>query len=249
MIKYNSNVSCDKGDELCMIDLHSHFLPGIDDGAKTVDESIAMLTDSFFQGVKTIVATPHCALHDNESVTSFLSRRSDSLDKILNAIRKNPVDIPDIRLGAEIYLDNDITEYDDLKKLCIEDTNYMLIEFPHIGFQSKSAEWLYELTLLGIKPIIAHIDRYAEWEEIFTSLADIDVVYQVNSSNFTNLSGRIMLHRLFKYEVPFIASSDMHNMNKRPSCMGKAYLKSKKSFKTLSEDLFINNAQEILRKA
>ncbi len=229
-----------------MIDLHSHFLPGIDDGAKTVDESIAMLTDSFSQGVKTIVATPHCALHDKDSITSFLSHRDESLNKIKDALKDNSAEIPHILLGAEIYLDNDITEYEGLKSLCIENTNFMLIEFPHIGFQPKSADWIYELTLLGIKPIIAHVDRYAETEEIFSSLADVDVIYQVNASNFLSFSGRRILRQLFKYDVPFIASSDMHNMTTRPSCMQKAYMKARKSFSTLSEDLFINNAQEIL---
>ncbi len=232
-----------------MIDLHSHFLPGIDDGAKTINESIAMLTDSFSQGVKTIVATPHCALHDKDSITSFLSHRDDSLNKIKDAIKGNSAKIPHILLGAEIYLDNDITEYEGLLKLCIENTNYMLIEFPHIGFQPKSADWIYELTLLGIKPIIAHIDRYSEWKEIFASLADVNVIYQVNASNFLNFSGRRVLRHLFKYKVPFTVSSDMHNMSTRPSYMKKAYLKAKKSFPTLSEDLFINNAQEILGRA
>lgn len=230
-----------------MFDLHSHFLPGIDDGARTVDESIAMLTDSFSQGVKTIVATPHCALHDENSIASFLSCREKSLKKVKEVAKEKSSEIPDILLGAEIYLDNDITEYDGLSKLCIDNTNCMLIEFPHMGFQPKSAEWIYELTLLGIKPIIAHIDRYPEWEEVFASLADVDVIYQVNASNFLNFSGRFLLHQLFKYEVPFVASSDMHNMSGRPPLMQKAYMKAKKSFPTLSEDLFINNAQEILR--
>ena len=61
-----------------MIDLHSHFLPDIDDGAKSVEESITMLSNSFLQGVGVCVATPHCILHHENSIKTFLQHREKS---------------------------------------------------------------------------------------------------------------------------------------------------------------------------
>lgn len=228
-----------------MIDLHSHFLPGIDDGAKSVEESIAMLSDSYLQGVSICVATPHCVLHHEDSIKTFLKHRERSLNLLTENI--SDINVPKLVMGAEVYFDNDLSEHPDIKSLCLGDSPYLLLEFPHTGVLPRSFDWIYELTLCGVKPIIAHIERYPERERILNSLTGLDVIYQINATTFLSFSGRRVLRSLLKYDVPYIVSSDMHNNSMRPSKMKEAYTKAKKLFPDICDELFLNSEKLIIK--
>ena len=227
-----------------MIDLHTHVLPNLDDGSKDTEESIEMLRDSMKQGVTHVVATPHCVVHRDEDILSFLEARQKSFNEI-------PADnnIPEILLGAEIYFDNDLSEYEDINKLCIGDTNYILVEFP-MGKHNVSqlAEWLYALTLKGLKPIVAHIDRYPDFEELINAFDVMDIVYQINASRFIEFLGRRMLKKILSKVDFAVVSSDMHNTGFRKSHMQLAYEKACRIIPERADDLFCNNAEEILFK-
>ncbi|MBR4030269.1 MAG: hypothetical protein IKJ06_02600, partial [Clostridia bacterium] len=129
----------------------------------------------------------------------------------------------------------------DIKSLCLGNSEYMLLEFPHAGVLPRSFDWIYELTMCGIKPIIAHIERYPERELILNSLTGLDVIYQINASTFLSFSGRYAIRSLLKYDVPYIVSSDMHNNSMRPSKMKEAYTKAKKLFPDICDELFLNS--------
>ena len=179
-----------------MIDAHAHFLPNIDDGAKSVDESLAMLREAYKQGVRLCVATPHAVIHDNDEINRFINNRKIAYQKLQSQMPSNSIDIPKILLGAEVYLDNDINRYRDIVKLCIENSNAMLIEFPLTHkFNHKAEEWIYELCCKKINPIIAHIERYAFRNEMLEALVDIPAVYQINSSAFKTIHGRVFLKK------------------------------------------------------
>jgi len=161
-----------------MIDLHSHFLPGIDDGAKDRKDSLRMLAEAFRQGVMLCAGTPHAIVHTNEEINVFLYKRQQSIDVLLNG--PMPETIPNLIYGAEIFLDNDISQYPDIKKLCIGNSNLLLVELSTQKYNPEYAEWLYSLSLVGIVPIIAHIERYPYFEEFSAELGDINIVFQMN---------------------------------------------------------------------
>ena len=100
-----------------MIDIHSHFLPEIDDGAKNVSESIAMLTDSKKQGVEICVGTSHVTVHSDNGIAKFLEKRKYSIELLENRIAKEKCDVPKLLYGAEVFLDNDISLYEENKNL------------------------------------------------------------------------------------------------------------------------------------
>ncbi len=226
-----------------MIDLHTHFLPEIDDGAKNIDMSMEMLNDSFNQGVILCVSTSHCRLHHRDSIDSFIRRRSESAEEVKLKLSEKQ---PEIVLGAEVYLDHDISKYPGIERLCIGESRYMLTEFPHMRQDERTSEWIYELTMAGIKPIIAHIDRYPAWDKLIGEMTGADVLWQVNAEAFFSFRGRRLIDKLMRLGIDFIVSSDMHNVSTRACNMKKAYEKARKKYGYKADKFFYSNAAEII---
>lgn len=225
-----------------MVDMHTHILPGIDDGAKDVQNSLCMLNEAKKQGVEVCVATSHCTLHCENAVESFLQKRNTAYDELKKETKG--ADIPKILLGAEVYLDNDISKYPDINKLCIEGTNYMLVEFGRGVPTHNHPEWLYNLNLKGIIPIIAHIDRYVQRSELIDSFGGINLIYQVNNECVLSMYGRKFFKKLMDYTV--VMGSDMHNTDTRPCDMKKGYDIVSKKLPMFKDVLFVENAKNIL---
>jgi len=114
-----------------MIDIHSHFLPGIDDGADSEECAIQMLEDLKQQGVNTVVSTSHYYAH-NGSIDKFLQDRENSYSQLMHRLDGSREMYPDIILGAEVALTPELSKNEDLGKLCIGDSNAILIELPYI---------------------------------------------------------------------------------------------------------------------
>lgn len=229
-----------------MIDLHSHCIPGVDDGAKTVDESLRMLKDSFCQGVAVCAATPHCILHRPEGIDEFLKRRTAGAEVLRKAMDSENAEYPKLIFGAEIYLDNDISAFDKTEKLCIGGTPYILVEFPTESYNPHCTEWLYSLTLKGLKPVIAHIDRYSFRKKVMEELRGVEFVYQINAIRFLSMTGRKTVREILQSSERCIVSSDMHNTKSRPCNMKEAYEKAVKKFPEQAENLFGLNAGKML---
>lgn len=236
-----------EGTKWKMLDIHTHCLPTMDDGAKNTEESKRMLRDSFSQGVEICVATPHCIIHSQVDIIGFIDKRSIKYRELDEELRKDKFGYPKLKLGAEVYLDNDISKYDNLKNLCIGDSSYMLLEIPHHIKMTLLSEWIYNLSLKGIKPIIAHIDRYNNWKEIISEIDNEKTVFQVNASRFLSFYGRIFISNFLKYKDCFIVSSDMHNMSSRRCNMRKAYEKAFKIYGNSADNMFGNEAKKIIK--
>ena len=143
-----------------MIDIHAHYLPAVDDGAKDVRESIRMLTEAFKQGVTVCAGTPHVLVHKEGDVDTFLEKRKASEEELNAFLSGTEGAIPRLIYGAEVFLDNDISKYKDIKKLCISGTDLLLVELSTVKSDSRYSEWLYSLNLIGIVPVIADFERY-----------------------------------------------------------------------------------------
>lgn len=231
-----------------MIDLHAHFLPGIDDGAQRSEESLALLQSAVNQGVTFLAATPHCTLHDTDDLNSFLYNREKAAGHVRKAAEEKGQQLPPFLLGAEVYLDNDISKFDNVESLCIEGTNIMLLEFPTGKITPKTFEWIYELTYRGVHPLIAHLDRYSDWEDKMEGLADIKVDYQLNASVMLSFFGRRLFTKLYARHRGFIISSDMHNTKTRPCNMADAHAAAvKKVGEKEAAALFGTNAEKLLK--
>lgn len=139
------------------IDFHTHILPNIDDGSKSLDESLKMLDMSFKSQVYCSVLTPHFyPTHD--SISAFLYKRNQAFDKLKSSMTQN---YPLLRVGAEVQYFNGISQTDELEKLKIVGTELILIEMP---FTRWTDEMLTEIFAVNERPgfhvVLAHIERY-----------------------------------------------------------------------------------------
>lgn len=211
-----------------MIDFHSHILPKLDDGSKSVDESCEMLRRLSAQGITKVVATPHFYAN-NESVDEFLARRRASYEALKPQLTE---DMPEIVLGAEVKYYRGISRLEDLKKLCIEDSDLLLLEMPMCKWSEYIVKEVIDMTGFGnIVTVLAHIDRYLKLQnsKMWNRLFEADLLMQVNSEFFTSFfTRRKALKMLYNQNVQLIGS-DCHNLTDRSPKIGDAltYIKEK----------------------
>lgn len=229
-----------------MIDFHSHILPGIDDGARNAAVSLEMLKTSYDLGVSTVVATPHCFISPENSVERFLSKREQSNQALKSAIGEANIPVPEIVLGAEVHLSRELSKTPGLDKLCLSGTNYILIEMPYEPWKDWMYEEVYEITLLGLRPILAHLDRYISQEKHFSNLYSINVLFQVNANAFIDKLSRRKLPEFFANDAAHVIGSDMHNTTTRPPNLPEAYSIIEKKFGWEYVDYLQNNSVRIL---
>jgi protein-tyrosine phosphatase len=207
-----------------MIDIHSHILAGVDDGAKSLAESVEMCRLSSDDGVKIMVATPHAhdGVHDTHN-PSFLSEKIKELNEQLGGN-------PRIELGCELRFTHDV-----VSQVCATRTAptiaggpYVLIEFPHAVVPVGSERALFELMSNQIRPIIAHPERnqmlIAEPER-FYSLVEMGVLGQADTGSFTGQFGKKVKQAaeiMLENGLLHILASDCHNTRNRLPGMSAA---------------------------
>lgn len=205
-----------------MIDWHCHVLPEMDDGSRSVAESISLINMQASQGIDTVIATPHFYA-DDESVESFLERRSASLEKLKAELT---ADSPEIIPGAEVRYYSGISRLDGLKSLRIEGTKLLLLEMPMSTWTESMVREVIELGAKGsTKLVLAHIERYMKLQkrDVWDRLFDSDILMQVNASFFTSFfTKRKALSLLKNGDVHFIGS-DCHSVSSRPPRIGDAF--------------------------
>lgn len=216
-----------------MVDMHSHCLPALDDGAKDVNEALLMLEDAYKKGIRKIVATPHCKVYTDEELSEALKIRNEAYEALFDAAKEKNVLIPELIKGFEVHLDTDVTNLKDFRKLCIEGTDFMLIEMPMWFWDSFAMARIEALLSVGITPILAHIDRYIGFKRnIEKALLLEGVIYQINADAFLGWRRMKLVKKLFKLGKTVVAGSDMHNMGTRKNLLNEAMKKAIKKNKS-----------------
>jgi protein-tyrosine phosphatase len=206
-----------------MIDFHAHVLPGMDDGSRSVEESVALLHSAHRQGVTLLAATPHFYAFENDP-QHFLRRREAAWQKLSDAL---DTEMPALRLGAEVQYFEGICNIppDDLAALRLEGSQLLLLEMPFSGWSSRAVADVIELNLRpGIQVLLAHIERYLgvvdapAWEQ----LRQEGVLMQVNASFFLRWQTKGKALRMLKNGQIHLLGTDCHNMESRPPRMEEA---------------------------
>ncbi len=199
-----------------MVDVHAHILPHFDDGPDVTKISLEMLRESKRQGVDKIISTSHCYPRSSKSINEFIYDRTESIMRLREAIEKTGEDLPKIYAGCELNLGRDISDDTHLLELCTEGTEYLLLEMPYTQWQQWCIDAVYKITLRGITPVMAHIDRFLfQKPELLNSLFELDVLYQVNAEAFIDKKMRKQVDMLFETGRIHFLGSDMHNMDLR----------------------------------
>lgn len=239
-----------------MIDIHSHIVFDVDDGPQSRGESKVLLEEAYAQGVRTIVSTSHRRKGMFETPEDKIAANFREVKQLAQEIASDLT----ILYGAEIYFSGDALE--KLEKGLIprlNGTRYALIEFsmntPYRDIHSA----LSKILLLGITPVIAHIERYHALEndeKRVKELINMGCYTQINSSSvmkpkFFGDAYKFMKKRaayFLEKNLVHVVASDMHNLDNRPPFMKEAYdLITKKYGRDRARELFETNPAKILR--
>jgi len=196
-----------------MIDLHTHILPCIDDGASSVEEAIELTESLFQQNTRIAVCTPHFD-PSQTALEEFLLKREKAM-ALMDASMVMLIS------ASETMLHEYLFHYPDLSELCIGKTKYLLLELP---FDRRWDKELYvklnKITAYyNIIPVIAHIERYPsvkKSEKTIKKLIEMGCVIQLNTSSIIDRKTRSRSFRYMKKGYIDVLGSDCHNMNKRP---------------------------------
>ena len=227
-------------------DLHTHILHGVDDGAKTVEDSLLLIEALKDNGVENICLTPHFYTH-KESMDDFLLKRNSAFEELKPHL---PSDI-NFKLGAEVYVTKYLfSEERELSLLCIENTPYMITEFSYQStFSDSTMNMIRRLRDFGIIPIIPHIERYPTLmknKNVLSELVSMGVILQSNVSSFLSSSHKRKLISLIKKNYIDVLSTDTHSMNRNsPADISDAlkFIEKKTSPEVISA--FNDNAKDI----
>jgi len=198
-----------------MVDIHSHILPGIDDGSESIEESIEMLINAAGSGVDTIVATPHLLLGEYMTPTNLVNQLIQELQE-----KANQENIPiQVIKGRECYLSPETFEYEkELDNLTIANNGkYMLVELPFGEIPRYVNDVIYQLRVKGIIPIIAHVERYFDIiidPNRILEFIESGCIIQVNGGSFFGKYGhksKETAEILLEHKMIHVIASDMHS--------------------------------------
>ena len=165
-----------------MIDLHTHILFDIDDGAESIEDSLAILSRAEKMGITKAVVTPHFTLGDD--VESFLKKRKERTEQLKEELSKNNISI-ELCEGAEVYITDEIYNETRLKELTIGTSGVMLSEFKYHSLKiDKFLDYIEEILFNNVKVLIAHPERYTYLygrERLIDMLINRGVRFQVNA--------------------------------------------------------------------
>ncbi len=202
-----------------MIDIHSHVLFEIDDGAEDLKTSFQLCLDSYRNGCDDLVLTPHFFEYD--CVSDFVEERNEKLEILRKVLAEKKIPLR-IHPGAELFLSNDIFEAENLDELTINGSRYMLCEMPLIPFDTRFiTRWFDNLIDRGYTPILAHPERYYEVHndyQILEDLIDRGVLFQVNLDSLIGLNGlqpQVLAVDLVEQGFAQFIASDAHDIEYR----------------------------------
>lgn len=235
-----------------MRDLHSHYLPGVDDGSKSIESTREMLNSAQKNGVTDILFTPHYILDSR-----FTSTKEQNL-VIFNEIKKIAKEEYNINifLGNEVYCNSEMLRlYKEGKISTLNDSRYMLIEIPMYSKMNNIKSLFFELISNGIIPILAHPERYTAYYkdfEFFYELRNMGVLMQINYPSLMGTYGskaKRMATKLLKMNLISFVGSDIHSNSEGKNEMIPKV--EKKIKKLVGEQQFIeitaNNFARVVR--
>lgn len=203
-----------------MTDIHTHILPGVDDGAATLAQSLAMLKDCRKQGVDTVVLTPHFYPW-TETLDSFLDRRAAAFKQLSRAVQE---DMPRLVLGAEVAWYPNLDTMSPIRELTLGESDCLLVEMPSVPWTDNMLEQIYRLdAVAGVTPILAHVERYPHLQKDgqIRELQEMGVVMQLSARMLLTPMKRRKALSLLRTGT-WVLGSDCHDPELRSPCMGPA---------------------------
>ncbi|MBR3177274.1 hypothetical protein IKF27_00505 [Candidatus Saccharibacteria bacterium] len=198
-----------------MIDIHNHSLYGIDDGSRTIEESVEMIRGLSDHGVTDIFLTPHYIAGTSQASPRF--ENTNRYNYLRASVRHQRIPV-NLHLGNEIYIDRDIEKlirFGQLKTL--GDSNYLLIELPMSGEYADYEGIFLQLIRNGYKVILAHPERYISFQKDHNRILELNsigVLFQCNLGSIIDQYGkeaRRTLTKMIRDDLVFAFGTDLHH--------------------------------------
>lgn len=232
-----------------LYDIHCHILPGVDDGADSIEKSMEMLKMEFKDGVRNIIFTPHYRRRMFETPEDKILQQFLTVKKAASQV------LPDLKLylGCELHSNMDMIDMlQERKNLTLAGSSYVLTEFSNGDTASYIKERCYSLLSNGYDPILAHIERYSCMKnlDLVNELRQMGAKMQVNAESIIGKSGWNMkryCRSLMKEDMLDFVGSDAHGTSRRAPRMGEcAEYMEKKMGSAYTEQILIKNPSEII---
>jgi tyrosine-protein phosphatase YwqE len=194
-------------------DVHSHFIPGIDDGAKTIEDSLELIGAMEKMGYTKVITTPHIMSDYYRNTPEIIL---GGLDLVRNSLAKSGSKMQ-IEAAAEYYIDFDFQEKIKEKKLLTFGDNYVLFEMPFIGEPQILNTVIFDMQMAGYKPVLAHVERYQFWHhdyEKIQSMKDKGVLLQLNINSLSGYYSpqvRKLAEKMIDENMFDVLGSDCHH--------------------------------------
>ena len=230
-----------------MVDIHCHILPSVDDGSDTWETTAKMCHIALRDGIRHIVATPHCNgsyEYDRQHFTNMLATLSEVAGERLT-----------FTIGCDFHLSprNLEAAMDDPQRFAIGETKYLMIEFDHQSIPGNATEMLMALLARGMVPIITHPERNAYLMKNLDKVQEfikMGCLSQVTANAFTGFWGpnsRKAAEKLLKKRAVHIVATDAHDLSLRPPILSAARQQVESlAGPRVAEDLFVNNPAAIV---
>lgn len=237
-----------------MTDIHSHIIFDVDDGSKSIEESIELLRQMKEVGFDNVIMTPHYIANTEYDATNDI--KLEKLEILRNEVKKEKIDI-NLYLGNEIYISNHILEdIKDGNNYTLNNSKYLLFELPFHNQILNLEDTIYELKISGFTPILAHPERYDYFQDnykLVDKLKEEGLLFQCNFASITGFynkrSQKLMKYMLKKGYVDYLGT-DIHHTYKAYTLEKFALIK-KKIIKIAGEDYYnkiIENGNNILKE-
>ena len=203
-----------------MIDLHGHYLPGVDDGAENQEMSLAMLRLAENDGISAVVATPHA--FSRMGTIKEIDALRGRYDEWQAAVAESGLSIKTLR-GAEVFFTSDLIPLlrDHRDLLTINNGSYFILEYPPDTIYAHSREFIYQVLNEGFIPIVSHAERNAEIQRspaVLRELVKAGALCQVNAGSLRGDFGhaaRECVHELVNANLVHVIASDAHDLERR----------------------------------
>ncbi|HQW06005.1 MAG: capsular biosynthesis protein [Flavobacteriales bacterium] len=197
------------------VDIHSHFIPGIDDGAQTMEQSMELLSAMAELGYRKVITTPHNMADGYKNTPEIIL---GGLERVRDEVRQRGIAI-EVDAAAEYYLDHELEKKVADRKILTFGQEMVLFELPFISEPNMLLEIIFQMQTAGYRPVLAHPERYAFWYTDFTKyerLKERGVLFQLNMIALSGAYGpqaKQIAERLVDAGHYELLGSDCHNMN------------------------------------
>lgn len=230
-------------------DIHTHILPGVDDGAAGMPQALELVRMAWKNGTRTLFLTPHYRGKFKESPQWL--RESFSM---FSQMVREELPAMNLVLGSEVHYEADMPERIQQKQvLSINDSQYLLLEFRGSSLRSQIIAGVSEVIRCGFIPIIAHVERYQEFlsdDSLVPEVLEKGALVQLNADSVMGQNGlrvKKFCHRMLKEQMVHFIASDAHDTRKRPPLLRDCFLRVHKKYgEEYAAQVFYHNAQAVI---